>query len=167
MNRKDILDAVMVVTEKANSVFPRLDMQIPIVDFYRKGRTAGKAFYFLHQVTFNEVLAQENPNTFFNTVIHEVAHLVTHKLYPFCKQHHGPEFKQVMRMLGGDGKRCHTYNTESVRIIKTKTRYVYKCDCQEHKVTKTTHTKISIGHKFSCKRCKSTIGFTGKVLKIK
>lgn len=169
MNRNDIFDAVMVITEKANVVWRHLDMDVPVVSFYRKGAFAGRAWYAKHLVEFNEVLASENSNTFMDTIIHEVAHLITKKLFPFAKQAHGPEFRSVCAKLGGSGDRCHSYNTASVKIVKTKTRYVYTCGCNNftHKVKAGVHKKVSVGYRFTCVNCQSKIQFTGKVLKIK
>jgi len=157
VNQETIKLRVSDVVALANTKFD-VELSMPIVDFFDRGTVAGKAYRGINKVTFNTVLAKENPTLFDNTIIHEVAHLVVHKAYPFAKAH-GPEFKYVMRVLGGNGKRCHSYNVESVKVTKQYTRCVAKCDCQEHLVTPRTARVI---HRYTCKKCKSKIVLTGK-----
>lgn len=154
---------VAEVWQKVGALFPDFQhIATPRVEFYNRGCTAGKAYWIQHKVAFNEVLAEENPGKFMNTVIHEIAHLVTHKLFPQASAH-GREFKMIMRKMGGDGERCHTYDTSSVRVVKTKKRYVYSCGCKEHRVTINVHKKVTLGHRYSCKMCRDSIKFTGIV----
>lgn len=162
--RATLVLQVAEVWKKAGVLFPSMANAVtPKTEFYSRGRTAGKAYYSQHKVTFNEVLAEENKTKFLNTVIHEVAHLVVHKLFPMAKAH-GKEFRMVMRKLGGDGERCHSYDTSSVRVVRTKSRYVYKCSCQEHKVTANMHNKAKRGVNLKCRVCSTSVVYTGKVV---
>lgn len=162
MNREQIIAKVKEVTLQANEKFD-LGMPVPIVRFFNKGRVAGRAYYSLHLVEFNEVLAKHNPEKFYETVIHEVAHLVTRKLFPRAKQAHGPEFKAVDTALGGRGTRCNSYDTSVSKVTKTYTRYVCKCACKEHTVTKRVASQAS---RFYCKSCKAYLTYTGETRKI-
>lgn len=164
--KNTIVLQVADVWKNAAILFPEvMNMPTPRVEFFNRGRTAGKAFYMQHKVTFNEVLASENSNKFINTVIHECAHLVVHRLFPLAKAH-GREFKMIMRKMGGDGERCHSYDTTSVRVLKTKKRYVYSCSCTEHFVTQTLHSRIQRSGG-TCPKCKSRVAFTGNVKEFK
>jgi SprT protein len=170
MTREDIIARVHFYISEANKIWnihsPAIPM--PSVDFYSKGSHAGSAGLSSHSLSFNEVLASENSDSFENTIIHEVAHLVTHRLYPRAKQKHGPEFKEVCQTLGGDGKTYHTYNTESVAIKRTKTRYIYLCrnpECRVH--YELTPQKHKVSDKYCCSKCGYRLQFTGDIRKFK
>jgi SprT protein len=142
----------------------------PKVEFFNRGTTAGWANGGRHWVKFNEVLAAENKDTFSNTVIHEVAHIVTHHRYP-CAKPHGREFMHVMAVLGGNPGRCHSYNVSSVKQKKTMTYVVYTCKCEngtkQHNITPRMHSKITSGYRwFVCKRCGERLVTQGKMVKV-
>ena len=164
MTREDIISRVHFYILEANKVW-NIKISMPEVTFYSKGASAGVARFMAHEVSFNEVLAAENPDTFENTIIHEVAHLVTFRLYPLAKQKHGPEFKEVCQTLGGSGSTYHTYNVDSVAVKRTKTRYIYVClDCStKFELTKQKHEKV---HLYKCK-CNGKLNFTGDIRKFK
>lgn len=153
------------VVDLAHKTFPNLQMAQPRVGFFQKSLTAGKAKYNQWQVEYNELIANENGLVkFYNTVIHEVAHLVTKKLYPYAKAH-GAEFKHVMITLGGTGERCHNYSVASVQSVKkTQKRYVYACACNTHNISSVRHKRATIYKTvYRCKKCHVEIKFTGKV----
>jgi predicted SprT family Zn-dependent metalloprotease len=166
MDRKQIIAKVIEVVALANQKFPSAKIAVPTVDFYRKGRAAGQAWQRRHHLAFNEVLAKENPDTFYETVIHEVSHLVVPKTHPYHKQAHGPEFKYVDRVLGGRGTRCHSYDVSSTAVRKTKTRYEVKCSCQSHWVTKKTwQDSKNPNREVKCKVCGSNVKATNNFKK--
>jgi SprT protein len=144
-----------VIREK----FPRIDFVTPEVGFEAKGTTAGLAYRNGKRVAFNTILAEENRDEFDNTIIHELAHLVTYKVYPRAKQNHGPEFKRVFVYLGGNGKRGHTYDVCSViNTTKVKKQFIYKCNCQVHTLTSIRHNRIVQGKQtYSCKHCRTKL----------
>ena len=43
-------------------------------------------------------------------IAHEIAHHITHALYPLAKQAHGPQFKDVLRSIGYSGDTYHKMN---------------------------------------------------------
>jgi SprT protein len=160
--RAAIYAKVHEVIAHANKIYPNLNMAVPTVAFFSRGRVAGRAYWVRHHLEFNEVLARENPESFHETVIHEIAHLVTHKVFADAKQAHGPEFKYVDQSLGGRGTRCHSYDVSSVATKKRKVRYEVKCSCQTHWVTKSVVSNINNPYrKISCKTCKSGVMATG------
>lgn len=156
--RDRLIAETMDVVKSAKSVF-NVDLN-PAVRFFNRGTVAGKAHYKDMSVSYNEVLAEENPKTFNNTVIHEVAHLVVRKLYPYASAH-GKEFKFVMRSLGGNGERCHSYDVSSVKVKRSYTYHVVKCDCGEHKVSKARAMRAS---NLRCKKCGSRCTYNGKTV---
>lgn len=98
------------------------------------------------------------------TVVHEFAHLVQRQNYPMSKPH-GKEWKSVMRNLGVEPSRCHSYDLEKAlkacgskptgRKVKT---FTYKCNCQEHQLTAIRHNRVVKGTQtYHCKKCKTTL----------
>jgi len=161
LNRTEIIAAVDKAHEKAKAAFNWKEDK-PSIGFFSKSATAGLAKAWQNRLEFNEVLAKENPTDFENTVIHEYAHLVTRKLFPRAKQSHGPEFKSVMRRMGGQPNTYHSYNVDSVVKRKTKTRYEVKCGCSKHWVTKRVAemTRL-VKNPIFCKLCKGACTYTG------
>ena len=155
-------------SDQANQIFPSLMMPQPIVGWFTKTKTAGYAHYAAHKVTFNEVIARDNFEKFENTVIHEVAHLVTNRLFPNAKPH-GREWKYVMRKLGAIPSRCHRYNVASIKETRVPTKkYIYTCMCsegkKEHLIGGQRHNNIVAGRKvFTCNACRERIRYSGKV----
>jgi len=164
MNRDDIISAVYVLWEAMGHTYNLKNPKVPEIEFFSKSAVSGKAYYDLHKVTFNEILALENPETFMNTIAHEIAHLITHQVYPYAKQHHGPEFRSVMKVMGYVPNTYHTYNVESVSTRRVKTRFVYLCkSCgMEHRIAKPTHNKIQVLNTLYKCKCGGYIEFTGQ-----
>jgi predicted SprT family Zn-dependent metalloprotease len=102
----------------------------------------------------------------FDTIPHEVAHLIVFEL---CRQRrsndrgHGSDFKRVCRALGGSGKRCHDLQLERAR--KT-VKYIYQLNSgREVRVGKAIHNKILGGDRRFMKDTKESLlacHFTGK-----
>ena len=159
MHKAEIIAKVTEVITAANAMF-RLNMDIPEISFFDSGRVAGRAYPLAHKLAFNTILSETNPDTFHETIIHEVAHLVTRKVRPLAKQAHGPEFKQIDKLLGGRGTRCHNYDVSTVPTKeRRKVRYECKCNCTgSHFVTRKTASMASL---YRCKTCKSTLVYTG------
>jgi SprT protein len=156
MNKTQIKKAVTLLVEEGRKIYPKLAM--PTVEFFDKGVVAGRAYYKEHKVSFNLTLAKENSEEFINTICHEVAHLVTRAVYPNAKQHHGPEFKRVFLAMGGNGKRCHSYDVTKAKRTVVRTYVAYTCSCREHLVTPAIHKKIYIGgQKYRCNKCSTVI----------
>jgi len=49
------------------------------------------------------------------TIAHELAHHITHCIWPHCKQWHGPEFRMIMQSIGYSGD---TYHNMSVAVAR-------------------------------------------------
>jgi SprT protein len=164
MTRDDITSEVAILWEDMCRVYNIKNKSQPSVEFFSKSSVAGKAFYQEHKLQFNEILAIENGREFMTTVAHEIAHLITHQAYPNAKQHHGPEFRSVMKTIGYDPRTYHTYNVDSVTTKRVKTRYIYVCNScsKEHKVAKPTHTKMQVPGVFYKCKCGGVVHFTNR-----
>ncbi len=161
-NKADCENMVLETVIAANEVF-NTNMDMLDVGYFNKGRVAGLSYRNRNLVTFNEILMKENPLEFHKTIIHEVAHQVTYRVFPYARQAHGPEFKLVMnRLLRKVGSvetatRCHSYDTSSVTVRKT-TRHTYRCKggC-EHNISSIMHKRIQAGQVRICTVTKSRI----------
>lgn len=166
MNRNDIQSMVSDLWIKAESIYGSLG-NAPTVKFYSKGAAAGKAYIRTKVVAYNETLAAENPDTFSNTVSHEVAHIVQYMLYPSSKAH-GVEFKRIHKSLGGSGATYHSYNTLSVKRYR-KGSQAFKCGCEGriHVLTAERSAWALMGCKTTCKVCKMPVQYISSVKKLK
>lgn len=152
-------DKVLETYEKAQHIYGR-NFAVPNIVVKDIGTKGGTASYLTQTLTFSETLYKENVEHFLaSTVPHEVAHLITRAMYPRCTPH-GWEWKSVMRALGVEPNRCHSYNVASVA---RGVRYVYSCNCdKEFLIGRAVHQKIQGGQKRYCRKCK-TLSYTGKV----
>jgi SprT protein len=167
MSPSEIISEVKKTVEHANQLFG-IQMTTPEVNFIYRGTRGGRAYYYKNSVEFNAVLAEMNSDKFHNTIKHEIAHLVSYKLYGNIGKGHGNHFKSVFIKLGGDGKRTHSYDVSLVKQKYTCRRYEYSCKCHGKKffLSQRKHNQISNNTKqWFCKTCK-TLTFTGNVKEI-
>lgn len=124
---------------------------MPAVIYTKGGAVAGTADHRKYQININPVLLMENLDDMIdNTVPHEFAHLVCYLVYPEAyKTHvrmvqsrrglrmkrskrdiHGTYWQSIMRVLGADPSRTHSYDVSNVS--RKKARYDYRCmGCQK------------------------------------
>lgn len=126
-------------------------LRTPTVSFDLRGKTAGKAYYLKDHVQLNPVLLQENQQAFIDdTVGHEVAHLATFARHGRAASAHGLEWQRMMRLIGQEPRRCHSFDTSNSAVSKQTYRYL--CGCREHMLSARKHgTARSRG--YSCRRC--------------
>lgn len=87
-----------------------------------------------------------------NVIIHEVCHILVFRKYGYHESDkHGPKWKAMMRLCGGDPARCHSVDTKGVRR-KVK-RYHVECRCTRHNVSQNLVTRMRKGQHRKCKRC--------------
>ena len=123
-------------------------IRFPNIRYDLRGTTAGTATYGTWTVNFNAVLLAENFEAMLaDTVPHEMAHLITDQVYPEAHRRtgemtrtrngvwrrskrspHGEEWKSVMRVLGCEPSRTHSFDTTNARV-RERTSYAYKCNC--------------------------------------
>ncbi len=122
---------------------------MPVVTYDLRGRTAGTANYVKWHINLNAVLLMENVDEFLErTVPHELAHLITDRVYPEAHERklvlksgmrltykrakrdvHGPRWQSVCRTLGmTDVTRCHSYDVTNSKVVKSNSRQIeWKC----------------------------------------
>lgn len=145
--------------DKANKILDA-NMEYPKIECNLRGTVAGYAYSGLWKLRYNKGLAKDNYKDFiYNTVPHEVAHLVADR--HFNKRcNHGKEWKRVMGMFGRDATRCHDYCVENHRLRKrTIKRYLYECGCPEPvKIGPKHHNYLMRDNGWvKCKRCKKNL----------
>ena len=151
------VEACYTLAEQFSSAASR-----PEVSLKLRGQKAGVAHLQQNLLRFNEQLYRENTEHFLRqTVAHEVAHTVAHQMFGARIQPHGEEWQLIMRgVYELPPDRCHTY---AIRR-RVGTRYVYRCSCadQEFAFTPQRHALVAKGRRYYCRRCKTTLSFTGE-----
>lgn len=113
----------------------------PRIRFDKRGTTAGTANGVYWELNFNETLLNENVEHFvYQTVAHEVAHLIDHHVYDSHAPRfdrmgrrkkgspHGPNWKRCMGVLGVPADRCHNYDVSNAKQSSRKrATFDYTC----------------------------------------
>jgi predicted SprT family Zn-dependent metalloprotease len=142
-------DIIQKVSEVKSTLkkhgFAPLDFTVEIAKL--KAGAAGIASSKNSSIKVSSAFLQEHRDHILSTTIpHEICHLYVHHYYPRAKQYHGPEFRQLMRLLGLRGDTYHKLKlSASLSTSRLKTRYVYltaqsgtRCE-----LTKQQHLKVS------------------------
>ncbi len=109
-----------VVAEKYGD---KIAGDFPQIEWTLRGKTAGRAWGGLNRIALHKKFLEHYGDEYINrTVVHEYAHLVQRRLDPYS-QAHGSLWKSIMRLLGADTSRCHSYDTG---LVVKQTKYV--CD---------------------------------------
>lgn len=159
MNEQKILELFEKHWENAYVVFgleskPINQRFTPDVMFYNKGVAAGKACAWGRYVKYNTEIARVAGDAFENTIIHEIAHIITTRLYPRASAH-GREWKVVFQKLGGNGQRCHNYDLAGTTIAAN--RIEATCSCKTHHISKIVANRMKKGAGYTCRVCKSSL----------
>ena len=121
----------------------------PTIHMDLKGHQAGQAIPGRWLLRFNPVMAAQDPERFvYEVSAHEVAHLVTYKVWKTLD--HGEDFKKVMSWLKVSAQRCHNFKSEPSRKIR---RYDYFCSCNNHSLTSIRHNRVLRGQRYHCRNC--------------
>ncbi|GAB7533096.1 SprT family zinc-dependent metalloprotease [Pseudomonas sp. 3A(2025)] len=148
--------------QQAEAFFKR-PFKRPVVSFKLRGQKAGVAHLQENKLRFNPQLYQENSEDFlYQTVPHEVAHLIAHQLFGAGIQPHGQEWQLIMRgVYQLAPNRCHTYAVQRRKA----TRYIYQCPCPDSDFAFTVqrHRLVAQGRRYLCRRCKQALTFSGSV----
>ena len=134
------------------SKFYNMSFILPTISFKLKGRRAGYAQCFVNKIALNNDMLHANGDTFINdTPGHEAAHLIARHVYGYTIAPHGCEWKKVMRVIGQEPSRCHTFEVV--------TRHQYFCNCNDRIFISTTkHNRILKNRaKYQCMNCKTEI----------
>ena len=146
---------------QAEAYFNR-QFERPQVSFKLRGQKAGVARLTENLLRFNPQLYRENRDHFLEqTVAHEVAHLIAHRMFGGSIRPHGEEWQLVMRgVYELTPDRCHTYAISR----KQTSRYVYRCACPERDFpfSAQRHALVRKGRRYFCRSCRVTLVFSGE-----
>lgn len=137
--------------DKARARFPSFRLPYPSIEFTSRGRRAGSAYTMSNRIKLNPVLLNENGDDFISrTPGHEAAHIIANNV--FGKSGHGPNWKLVMRFLGQDPSRCHSFDTTNTEIVKRRAaRVPYICLACNGELTmaQKCHNKVLRGYVYT------------------
>lgn len=138
----------------------------PSLGFGLKGKTAGTANPNENHIELNPVLLAENIGAVLNeTLPHELAHLITARLYGEEASPHGHQWQRIMRdVLGVEPSRCHTLDVGRARTGDE--AYLYNCGCpaKEHQLSVRCHAVAQKpGKAYFCKKCRAPLTFAKSV----
>ena len=116
------------VVALARRMFPSYSYApMPTVEFYEKGRSAGKCWGYSRIAYNSHVFAQRSDKENNDTIIHEIAHAVAN--FTGLGSGHNPGWKRICRALGGNGERCYQSATIEVKLARVRKRYQYRATC--------------------------------------
>jgi len=137
-NQTKCLEKIEVLKEKTKELYPNLDLPRVPISFNLRGQTAGMVRYYkgakIKDLRLNLDILNNPKHTddfIAQTVPHEWAHVVQRLQHGHRDsrgqriQPHGIEWKKIMRDLGVEVKRCHSYEVTKARTVRT---VDYKCD---------------------------------------
>jgi len=128
---------------------------------FRNSPTAGRACG-ISGLEINADLAEQHPENLRDTVIHEIAHCLVHLNYDHKTKPHGPEWQDMMYLLGVQPDRCHRMEQPNLKRVRHG-RHKYHCSCREHNLTTGKHNKIQIyGMTRKCLRCGEQLNYGPK-----
>ena len=163
--KKELVINTMTYWDKFNKEFGH-SYPYPLLGFDLKGVASGIACYKENCIKYNLDIYRDNREAFLKrTVPHEIAHLFAYRMYslPYGRpiKPHGKEWQKVMRDMGLNPSRCHSYIVTKAREVKRE--YLYRCKCREYPLTVILHKRIMKGGYRECIDCKQRIIFVGKV----
>ena len=133
-------------------------LKIPAIKYSLKGKAAGRAWPVKWEISLNPHLAALNGDRFIiETVAHEIAHLIAHRINPNDRPH-GYTWQSVMLAFGQTPQRLHNFDVSGINSMrKPQPRYAYACKCREHHLSKIRHNRILKGAEYRCMYCKSVL----------
>lgn len=138
----------------------RSPIPAPEVRFDLRGKAAGQVRMApgrVWQIRYNPVLLAREGDAFLTqTVPHEVAHLIAFALFGRDIRPHGEEWQGVMRHLGAEPRRCHSFAVDDLPARRLR-RFDYHCACRTHQLTSTRHYRAQAGQTYTCVACRGTL----------
>lgn len=156
-----VLDQARTIWKSKAHLFTEIELDWAITN----PRTSGCASYRGgKKISLNPDYINNEP-FWNNTIKHEVAHHLQKWIYPDAKQSHGPEFRLIMKTLGGSIATHHQMSTPRLeeykkgRVERQESTTLYICPTCEREFPFTTrrHNKIRFhGAVYTCNqpRCK-------------
>jgi len=132
----------------------------PEVRFDLRGKAAGQVRMApgrVWQVRYNALLLAREPDGFLaQTIPHECAHLIAFALHGRRIHPHGEEWRAVMRHIGAEPRRCHSFAVDDLPTRRLR-RFDYHCACRTHQLTSTRHYRAQAGQTYTCVACRSPL----------
>ena len=123
-------------------------------------RSTGECYSFVIRIN-RPLLYQNEQDMLYDTVPHEVAHIIAVCAHGRDARGHGYWWQYTMRAFGLNPSMYHSYSLAHAGGRNHK-RYHYECSCSSHLLSKFAHNSCSHGHPRTCKKCNTTLTFTGK-----
>lgn len=158
-----VQDVLQKYIDIANRIVPSKTFGMPEINIKEMGKVAGNANGFTTEngiINLCRTLLADNEEEFIkDTIPHEFAHIVVHKVYGRRAKPHGKEWKNVMRHFGCEPKTYHNMDVDKALLMNgQKTRaqtrpFVYICPTcdKEYNMTPQMHKKIRLGSLRWCK----------------
>lgn len=130
------------------------------VRFDLRGKTSGMFYYRDGQyaIRYNSaIFSRYFEESLQQTVPHEVAHYVVHRIYGRRVKPHGVEWKQVMRDFGVPPDVTSKLNVSDLSTRQLR-RFPYRCGCGEHDLSSIRHNRIAQGtRQYGCPKCQQIL----------
>ena len=132
------------------------------VEWNKSKRVAGDAWYIARRIRFSTVawehmVEQER----WNTVVHEVCHIVSDYQAGYRVKPHGIEWKNLMVRCGADPKRTWKPSESFYKAGHGRKQHIRAaltvCGCGEHPITKNRFTRMRNGAQYRCKTCRQVL----------
>lgn len=98
---------------------------------------------------------QELKKNLKNTYIHELAHVLANRLHG-CSQGHNSRWRNIFKIMGGNGETYHTMEVNHLRPSHLKRVFKATCNCRTHNLNRTQYNKAKLGI-LSCTLCKGKL----------
>jgi predicted SprT family Zn-dependent metalloprotease len=126
--------------------YDRIEIPNVLVTKLGKGTSGQASYYPTRTIKISVDYIREFEEQILNrTVPHEVVHHYVNKYFPRARQHHGPEFRNIMRALGCDCATKHSMHLSKPQTGgRTVVRHLYKTELTLKLIRLTTgqHKKI-------------------------
>jgi predicted SprT family Zn-dependent metalloprotease len=160
----EINDKLQGTVLKLNNIFG-VEMPLPPVIMNPDlKKTAGRNTWFTKIELNPNYFKKYHRDMIDQTLPHEVCHSFSRYYYCHLKRmeikSHGKEWKNLMRLLKLEPKRCHNYDVEeSGATLRNRTRYSFTCDCGAKFVLSSNRYNSMVKNpvKTWCRRCKTVI----------
>lgn len=145
------------------SVTPR-----PVIKWDLKGKSVLGQAWGYEKIRLHAEALDKLGDEYVQTALHEAAHIAVNALKAERNiwsregewSSHGRRWKDAMRALGLQPDRCATLPAGVTLTPARKTvRYVAKCACRDHTVTKAVANRIG---NYTCRSCKSKLILVGR-----
>ncbi len=157
--------------ERANVLFVQdygATLDCPRLAFDLRGRGAGLAVFQPRKsmaepdlIRLNPVLLEAHPQEMLKeTLPHELAHIVAHRLFGPRIKPHGHEWRTVMSAFGKSPEVQHAMPVEPSRKLR---RFLYHCACPSGvELTTIRHKRARRGTGYLCRKCGQRLRWSGQ-----